>query len=381
MSLANTIVRYARRFSVVHRVGHSVSSPMGAWLVLAMVAQAARADARETMAEILGIDVDDAARALDDLLRDPPAVVHAALAAWGLAEADWTRRLPSNIDTGSVPSKPALDAWANEHTLGLIPQFPLADTAGIAVLLASALATRATWTEPFDVAGAGELQSPWSRGLTEVLIDHDSSGCLLETADAGLVGVHIGWADDGLIVVSMIGDPDVDRVTMLGVAHDTAVAVADRTLRTLPLSDVALGDHGFFTIAEVTYPGAREQCTTVLPAWEVTSDVDLTADPRLGFAAAADVLAGDLPFDARQVALARYGRYGFEAAAITYAVAGSAPLFEPNTARVATLRFGHPYAVVAATLGRGDGDPWAGMPVFAAWIETRSDVSAVATGS
>lgn len=380
MSLANTIVRYARRFCAVHRVGHSVSSPMGAWLVLAMVAQAARDDAREILAEILGLDVDDAAAALDDLLREPPEVVHAALAAWGLAEADWTRRLPPGVDIGPVPDKPALDTWANEHTLGLIPQFPLADTAGVAVLLASALATRATWIEPFDVAAADELRSPWSAALTEVLLDR-SSGFLLETADAGLVGVHVARAKDDLIVVSVIGDPGVDRTILLGAAHDTAVAVADRTLRRLSLSDLPLGDHGFLSVVEVTYPGARDQCRSVLPAWEASSDVDLTADPRLGFAEAADVLAGELPFDARQVALARYGRYGFEAAAITYAVAGSAPMFEPNTARVATLRFGHPYAVVSATLGRGEGDPWAGMPVFAAWIETPSDVSAVATGS
>lgn len=282
---------------------------------------------------------------------------------------------------GPVPTKAALDEWANEHTLGLIPEFPLADATDVAVLLASALATRATWIEPFGVADAASLESPWSSGLSEVLIDRHSSGHLVETADAGLVGVHIAYAQDDLIVVSVIGSEGVDQTKVFGAAHDISVAAANRTLRTRRLSDVPLGDHGFFSVNEVTYPGAREQCTTVLPAWEVTSDLGLLADPELGFAVAVDALAGELPVAARQVALARYGRHGFEAAAITYAIAGSAPSFKPSTARVATLRFCHPYAVVATTLGRGDDDPWAGLPVFAAWVERPSEVSAVTTGS
>ena len=35
--------------------------------------------------------------------------------------------------------------------------------------------------------------------------------------------------------------------------------------------------------------------------------------------------------------------------------------------RVAELRFGHPYAVVAVTSDAAGG-PWQGVPVFSAWI-------------
>jgi len=78
--------------------------------------------------------------------------------------------------------------------------------------------------------------------------------------------------------------------------------------------------------------------------------------------------------------MAKYGRYGFEAAAVT-------ALFTPTSAppegvaRIADLRFGHPYAVVAvATDTRRDADgqvvpgPWHGVPVFSAWISEPEDL-------
>jgi hypothetical protein len=370
MTFAQTIAGYGRRFAAVHRAGHSVSSPLGAWLVLAMVAQVARDDARAELADVLGLDPDDAGIVLADLLRDPPDAVRTALAAWGHLE---TRALPSAVASGPIPVKSALDAWAREHTDGLIETFPVDDPAGLEVLLASALASRVSWLEPFGVAPAEKLQSPWSAGLTEVLVDGDADGFLTETADAGLVGVHVARAEGGLDVVSVIAPPEVDRAAVLAAAH--TIATTDSA--PVPLSRLPLGDRGFLSIDEVTYPGAHDTCVAVLPAWEASSDHDLTAHD-LGFGAAAAALASPGAVDARQVAIARYGRYGFEAAAVT-AVMVRGAMFEPATARVATLRFGHPYAVVAVVRERRDA--WSDVPVFAAWVETPSDVSAVTTGS
>jgi hypothetical protein len=79
------------------------------------------------------------------------------------------------------------------------------------------------------------------------------------------------------------------------------------------------------------------------------------------------------PYEASQSALARYSAVGFEAAAITHlAVATSLRLGPPGPKRQATLRFGHPYAVVAAAhddhLTKDVPSCWDGLPVFSAWI-------------
>jgi len=54
------------------------------------------------------------------------------------------------------------------------------------------------------------------------------------------------------------------------------------------------------------------------------------------------------PWQARQAAMARYTRIGFEAGAvIALAITLSAVAQRPGVRRTAELRFGHPFAVVA----------------------------------
>ncbi|MBX9638658.1 MAG: hypothetical protein K2X97_02675 [Mycobacteriaceae bacterium] len=68
----------------------------------------------------------------------------------------------------------------------------------------------------------------------------------------------------------------------------------------------------------------------VLPAWSASSNHDLTADRGLGFGAVGRALAQALPaapdVQARQSAVARYNRWGFEAAAVTAVARGSAQM-------------------------------------------------------
>ena len=283
VNLPGLVSDYARRFAAVHRVGHSVSSPLGAWLVLALAAQAARGDVRADLEGLLGLDVRDAAAALDVLLSDPPEVVHAALAAWGFTGADWVRRLPSAVETGPVPTQPQADAWASEHTDGMIEHFPFDDTSGLDALLASALATRVSWVQPFELTGARELHSPWSEKVEQVLVDRDAHGYLTDTADAGTVAAHTAYADGALQVTSVIAGRDVGPIDVLAAAHDIAVAEAiGAEVPSRSLSDMALGDGAFWTIAEEPLSGGGEHVEAVLPAWEARSDHDLMAEPTAG---------------------------------------------------------------------------------------------------
>lgn len=137
----------------------------------------------------------------------------------------------------------------------------------------------------------------------------------------------------------------------------------------------------------VTAPGGREERVVgVLPAWSARTDVDLAGEAALGFAAVAQVLAEALElaesvYEARQAAMARYSAVGFEAAAVTgLAVLLSAKVSRPGRRRTATVRFGHPFAVVAAAFddpGTHQPSPfpstWNGLPVFSAWVSEPAD--------
>jgi hypothetical protein len=396
------LARYADRLHAVIGDGHHVASPLGAWLLLALAAPAATDATRTELEAVLGTDVKTAAEAARALLEAPHPLVPSATAFWhrpghGTAGLDgWREGLPAPTATGPLPEQAGLDAWAREHTLGLIEKFPLTVTPEVLLVLASALATRVSWTDPFQVAPADALGpgSTWAGRLRRALRTPDRGHrCwIADTARAGTVAVHAAPARAertadrvaGLTVVSVAAAPEVAAGDVLAAAHEVA-AVAAATPEDHPpadrrsLFDLPLGDTPLWTLREEptrTYePGGREERTTaVLPCWSAESRHELTA-PGLGFPAVTRVLgelvdAPGLEFEAAQVAMARYGRYGFEAAAVTAMMAWMS-LPPEGVARIAELRFGHPYAVVAVATDTGPGGatgPWHGVPVFSAWV-------------
>ena len=160
----------------------------------------------------------------------------------------------------------------------------------------------------------------------------------------------------------------------------TPHSVARRSLFDLPL-----GHRPIWTITEEEVQtkaadGREEVVTSVLPAWSAETTVDLDRED-LALPTAARVIKQalgltNLTYEAKQAAVARYTAVGFEAAAVSaLALMSSAPQLRPGYRREATLRFGHPFAVVAVAsndLGVPPRDrrsnAWHGLPVFSAWV-------------
>lgn len=403
------VARYARSFHEVAGDRHHVASPLGAWLLLALAGPVCAGDDLRQLTQILGVDADAAAGFAAELLAHPHPVVHVGAAVWGGSGAaaggriaSWQAGLPPQVGTGPVPVQSDLDAWARRHTAGLIDRFPAEGGATLTWLLATALATQVSWQRPFDLAPASALgpASPWAATLTRVLRTPGGSGnrrvpghdqFIAVTDTAGEVAVHAASARDGLLVVSVAAAPEVPAADVLSAAYDLGTALAaGRPPDRRSLFDLPLGDGAAWTITQeradiAARDGKEERCTAVLPAWSAHSDHQLT-DPRLGFAAVRHALDPIDPWQARQAAMARYTRTGFEAAAVTaLAIALSATIRKPGIRRTAELRFGHPFAVVAATTGAlappgqhrpEPPGPWHGLPVFSAWVASPDDATA-----
>jgi hypothetical protein len=408
------LARYARSFHRVAGDGHHVASPLGAWLLLALAGPVCAGDDLRQLTQVLGVDAGAAAGFAAELLTHPHPVVHAGAAVWGGSGsaagariASWQAGLPPQVDTGPVPAQTDLDAWVRRHTTGLIDRFPAEGGAAVTWLLATALATRVSWQRPFDLAPASALgpAGPWAAALTRVLRTPGGPGnrrvpghdqFIAATDTAGEVAVHAASARDGLVVVSVAAAPQVPAAGVLSAAYDLGTALAaGRPLTRRSLFDLPLGDGAAWTITQeragTTAPdGKEERCTAVLPAWSAHSAHQLT-DPRLGFAAVRHALDPAGPWQARQAAMARYTRTGFEAAAVTaLAVAASAVTRKPGIRRTAELRFGHPFAVVAVTAGDPappgrhrpePPGPWHGLPVFSAWVASPEDATAEPAGT
>jgi hypothetical protein len=362
MSIAPLIAGYADRFHRALDEGHQVASPLGAWLVLALAAPAARGAVRAELAEVLGTDPESARDAAATLLERPHPAVASAAAAWRVRDyvpalRSWLDGLPGAVEVGDVPSQQAADRWASEHTFGLIERFPLDLTPDTILVLASALATSVDWETPFELVGSEELKSRWSARVRRVLRSVPSHKAYIASSDVGDVAVHTARSTDGLAVTSVIAAPDVEAADVLAVAH--------QSLQRRSLFDLPLGDGPLWTIEERSGHGERH--VAVLPSWSAQSEHKLM-QPEFGFPAAAQGLIELLPpgeyrAEAKQAALARYTRTGFEAAAVT-AMGIRAAAVVDGRQRSATLRFGHPYAVVAVA----EGGDWDGVPVFSAWV-------------
>lgn len=399
------VARYADRLHEAAGEGRHVASPLGAWLLLALCGPASGGAARTRLAEVLGCDVDLAAEVAGELLSAPHPLVAAAAGVWRRGDIDtgalsrWLASLPERVETGRLTGQAALDDWARRNSLGLIEKFPVTLSRRDLLVLATALATRISWAEPFEVVPAAALGpgSQWAGELSWVLRTPRAgwrhSQFIAVTGQAGDVAVHTAWARDGLLVTSVAAGPGVPSADVMAAAYGLASAIAaDGPVTRRSLFDLPLGPAPLWEITEQPArtdapDGREERCAAVLPAWSAESLHDLTGHPGLGFEAAAAALAaligpGDFACQARQAAVARYSRTGFEAAAVTaMAVRGAMATTRPGLLRTAELRFGQPYAVVAAVTGndpRGRQQapartPWHGLPVFSAWITQPED--------
>jgi len=153
-----------------------VSSALGLWLLLALVAPAAQGEEREQLQDALGCPVRAAVDYADQLLGTPATAVALAAAAWDTprtrslpAYASWTEGLPAVVERGDVPDQAAADRWARRHTAGIIDAFPLKLDPTVVLVLANALATRVTWSHPFRLQPAWWLGGPWAEHVGTVL--------------------------------------------------------------------------------------------------------------------------------------------------------------------------------------------------------------------
>ena len=275
-AVADAVAGYASRFHAAVGARHHVASPLGAWLLLALIGGAP---------EALGMPAADAARHARRLLDDPHPAVATATAAWTRdappAAAEWLAGLPAAVARGPVPTQDDADAWARRHTLGLIDHFPLTIDREVLCVLANALATRISWTHPFATTGSDTFRSDWRERVRTVLrAPEKGHECgIARHPVAGDVGVHRARAE-GLAVTSVVAAADVPAEAVMAAAHDAA---RDRVPH-VSLAELPLGGGPAWSITEST--GTGDRVGAVLPAWSATSEHDLRA-PAFGFDGAA----------------------------------------------------------------------------------------------
>ena len=391
--LAELIDGYSRRVYPAVLEQHdsaSVCSPLGVWLLLAACASVAAGAERAALERALGCPAGEAVELLEAFMADPPPALKAAIAMW-IRESDltpavsaWIKRLPSQLETGPIPTQVQADEWADDHTLGLIKKFPLAIDAATRIVLASALATKVSWPAPFELVPASEHLaegSPWRGRVQRLLWERSPAAGIAETVAAGLVAFHLAAAKEELIVFSVSAEPGTPREAVLEAAHE--LTRQRGVPRMHSLFELPLGAGHSWEIAEheVATSTPNERIERIdgasLPAWRIEDELDLLRSEHFGSHPALETMRlqiGPRPddeFGAKQAAVAAFSRFGFEAAAVTaFARATSrySPPVHTGRMRTATLRFDHPYAAVAIAGDPQRASAWLGLPLFTAWV-------------
>ena len=216
-STATLVGRFATLFNSRYGTTHSVSSPLGLWLLLALLAPAAQGDPRAELEQVLGVHAEEGFARASELLEDPHPAVGVAVAMMtrgGLFStplADWLDKLPASVECGDIPAQEEADAWASRHTFGLIPKFPVAITQETLFLLASVLACDVSWMMPYEACPGSQLGGVFGPTVSWALDGGtEDRQFIAETEAAGLVAVHVASSPDGVDVVSVIAEPSVE---------------------------------------------------------------------------------------------------------------------------------------------------------------------------
>jgi hypothetical protein len=368
--LQETISTYSKIFHDEYKNDHHIVSPLGAWMLLALLAQGANDenDPLNSLAKkALGVSIQQSGSLLKELLSSDHPAVSSAIKAWlnpdSLTSDDslqnWQKEVREYcpIDV-KIPTSEELDSWVKDKSLNLIEEFPVdIDPEWFKGLFATVIATDVEWDEPLKIVPDNKLSAQWD--TPNFLFDNNSIHTFIhKDSEHGLFGVHHAKAKTGLTVYSVISLNDIPENITLEVAHKIGAGLDNK---------VSLSELDSNEILEITefnsYSGVRERFHSTLPAWQFSGEHDLEKIPNCGLNAAASRL-GELG-DVKQIIVADYSDKGFKAAALTYALVGRSAAFSPATKALhADLRFTKPYAVVAFATDDNADSIWNNLPVF-----------------
>jgi serine protease inhibitor len=333
----------------------TVCAGIGAWPLLAILADAAEGTARDELAAAIGIDPSTgtkAGRAVIDAL-DAADGTSAALGLWSRVgqslKSEWLSALPEGVHrdlTGDVRAdQAALDAWAAEHTDGLIRKMPIQIDESIRLLLASALTVRTTWPEPFakprSRAGGWPLMSRTVDGVSTVRATSNATCARIE-------------GDNGIDVELVIGPAGVAASDVLTEGLAIVTGARDTTDGDhLPDGQPAPG----VVVDRVTHTTAASQCVVEAPKFTVRARHDLIAFPDVFHL---EATRHGRPFPgisddslvvsaAAQDAMAEFTETGFRAAVVTAVAMRLASMRRMNEydVRRVTVTFDRPYGFLA----------------------------------
>lgn len=381
-----------------------IASPLGAWLLMAIIAGSNEdgytKQERAEISAILQTSIPHAYSLANELLATHNDEIASAVGSWfsptGLIHEEalaWINSLKNNnvIDySATLPSESELNDWTAEKTLGIMKEFPGQISEQTQLLISTVLATKISWKHFFNVV-PNTLDTWDTQEVLQAPQEHYQK--LVASSSGDILGMHATTSSEGgLTVISLIGPETITLPALMNEAHQIAINyVKDGSYPSVSPADIDLvGDFWKTVITQETGYNIQENVyITSLPAWDAESTHDLQ-DPTLFLNKTVNPLANALDTEdvkIQQAAKAAFNTNGFEAAAVTFAIFGSASMAQKETRTVYTthINFNKPYVVVAIANHQRSyqetevskaQEIWKGIPVFSAVVSTAMEPEA-----
>ncbi|MBT0566448.1 hypothetical protein [Williamsia sp. CHRR-6] len=359
--------------------GSRAVSPVSAWVL------------RETV----GIPTDSGSHAAAvTLLRQEHPAIGLSAAIWmnstcgvarinALADGDTvtvSTELPHDLD---------IARWVSATTGGSFDALPVQPSAiaGTLALAATSTLTLASWVTPPSVVSSRSLTSTW--GVQNVLRTNGAQCGLAWDPLLGVIGVVIDAAD-GVVMASVIADPEIDPVHVQAAAVRTAARFIAHEAVLLPGVPSQIR-RDWWQVIDVDPDVDDAENTAVLPAWSVATSTELVNGELGFFEAMWTGLGGELSddnaaADAQQWCAMSYHAHGMWGVSVSAAHVGTRvwgnamlaalrlpdPPPPPPTGPIVRLpvelRFTHPFAVAAVSVSQNHQSPWHLTPLLCAWV-------------
>jgi hypothetical protein len=394
MSIQNSLISYGNKFNShvdFKENKNFISSSFGAWLLLATIAGSIPTEAysesqKVNIENVLGSSIDDAYAKANTFLEKAPKSLKVLVTSW-LAEkhiaadsifSEWAENQKNNklIDFClGIPTQNEADTWTEEKTLGLIKKFPLEVLPSSDIISASVVALKVSWSAPFTETHNLKGMSFWKKD-SFLLSSNKRHKHAIYDLDGILYALHAVESADTwgrrILVSSVIGPASIPSQEVMSVAQ--RIVAKDPDIQKVQLDKLSLGQlTDYIELTErsetIITNTPTSEYSAILPAWEVSSQIDVLKD---GFSEVAEAFGKDVEVEVAQSAVAAYNLNGFEAAAVTAATFRTTglPSYYEATVRIANITYSHPYAIVV----HSDNKEYENVSLFTGWISEAADV-------
>lgn len=370
--ILTSLQEYTKDFYSKTEFGDSnvVGSPLGSWLLLASIASSLdlgnNPALKSKTEDCLHMSMEDTAEAVHFILDTYPALNYVSQ-AWTTADLSslpavqqWVKANTLVPYEGEIPSQKQIDEWASTNTNDLIKEFPAEMTDATLVVIANIIYSKLAWKTKFRPVPAEGGMTLW--GVNTILNATATRDVTFWKNESDVFAFYkVKAAGDDKEFVSLITclsreATPLELMESLNNKNSMTHVFPDEKM----LLDLA---NGMYRVKEVKRGTSSTVIEVNVPAWDASSQHKLLDNSALGYQELTEAFSANsttsFTADAKQIAVAKFDKDGFEAAALTALVMARCAMPQFGTQTVYELNFTKPFVFVSYTDN---------LPVFSGYI-------------